>query len=795
MSSKNTKFFGKKLVAPLPKTAQATIPFIEAYENGLFLVAENTYSLIFSFENIDYTLIRDEEREKHYHNYMRLLNSLPTDVHYQELILNTEIDEETLRKNMLPKGDNSALAQDYRHIMQNIIEQSIDSVSDKLLICVLSYKPQTKLDTPNVLFKYYRELTNYFSAIGSSTKQLFPMDVFKLLHKYYHQFDEVPFALPQNVYSKGGSIKDYIAPAIFNFQPKQIVIGNSLTRIMFVKTFDRELTDEFIDDLLDNNYKIAVSKQLERLPKSVAMENIRKKIFSVQENVQKRKEKNYKSGQDFVPFRYTEQLRELEDLQNQLSDSACELFNIGVYISISAKTPEQLEELTQFVRQKGMRHQVNIDVLTHQQEKGLNTVLPFGINYLAGKNNNTCTTLLSDAASILVPFTCVNHFADGGIFYGISKKTNSPLVLDRTSEMNANGWVLGTSGSGKSMFTKAELFEIYLKYIVPTGDEVIIIDPENEYKPLVAPFGGEIVTIAPDSNTNINLFDTKLEYSEDGVSAISTKSEFIMTIIETAKGQPLTAQEKSIINRCVKLVYMDFEKSGGNTEKLPTLIDFYNLLKKQSEQEAKDIATAIEIYVTGSFDIFAHRTNVKTEKKFLVFDIFNMGDQLRTVALQVVLEYLWQRVIENKHKGIRTWVVTDEFSIMFSDGAGRETHKSGDFFAKVYKRIRKHGGVATGITQNISEVLDSPQATTMIQNSEFVVLLQQKKSDLEKLVEMFNLSPSQTQYLQTGEKGAGLIVCGKRVIPFSKPIPKDSLMYRICSTNFSEMQQQLKGEM
>jgi len=327
-------------------------------------------------------------------------------------------------------------------------------------------------------------------------------------------------------------------------------------------------------------------------------------------------------------------------------------------------------------------------------------------------------------------------------------------------------------------------------------DEVIIIDPENEYKPIVEPLNGEIIKLSANSGTKMNIFDTDLTYtdSDDGSGAILMKSEFIMTIIETAKGFPLTANEKSLIDRCVKEVYSEFVNSGGEKQKLPTLLDFYNLLKNQTEEEAQGIAVTLELYVKGSFNTFSGHTNVNINKRFLVIDIAEMGEQLRSVGLQVILEFVWQRVIDNKNRGVRTWVWIDEFSMMFSDGSGSETQRSGIFFAKVYKRIRKHGGVVTGITQNITEVLDSKQAQTMLSNSEFVVLLQQKKNDLDKLIKLFELSPSQAVYLKSGIRGTGLIICGNKVIPFSKQIPQDSLLYKIFSTNFKELQEQIKGE-
>ena len=259
-----------------------------------------------------------------------------------------------------------------------------------------------------------------------------------------------------------------------------------------------------------------------------------------------------------------------------------------------------------------------------------------------------------------------------------------------------------------------------------------------------------------------------------------------MTICETAKGSELTSNERTLIDRCVKETYREFITSHGDMSKIPTFTDFYKNLVAMTEIEAKSLALSLELYITGSFNIFSGKTNVNTDKRFMVFDISSMGEQIRPVGLQVVLEYVWQRVSKNRDNGIRTWVWIDEFSIMFNDGAGKTTHRSGEFFAKVYKRIRKYGGVPTAITQNITEVLTSTQAKTMLLNSEFVVLLQQRKEDMDTLTKLFSLSPSQEAYLKTGKKGSGLIVCGHKIIPFEKPIPTDSLMYKICTTKFGE---------
>ena len=775
-----------KKTTELPKTAQDTIPFIEAYDNGLFLVDENKYTIIFAFEDIDYILIRDSEQEDVYQKYIKLLNSLPTHVQYQEFIMNTEIDVEVLRKAIVPDEAKNRfgreLYRDYCHIMDSYVAKANQGASKKIRLIAMSFSPKSKFEDATLLLRYYRDIQTYFQAMKSDTKQLQPMEVFSILHKFYHQFDHVDFLLPKNFLSRGRRIKDYIAPSMFSFKPKEIQIGKSFTRVMFVKRYDRTLNDTFISSLLDNSEKITVSKHIVRMDKGEAAALVKKRIFDLQGRIQKRKEKNYKEGTDFIPFTYKESLAELEDLQNRLSDSNCELFKIGVFVALSADSKENLELLTQFICDKAMEHQVQLDILTLQQANALTTIMPVANNQFTSSESSICTYLLSDAAGILLPFSAVNHFAENGTCYGISSNSSSTslIVLDRTNEMNSNGFTLGTSGSGKSMFTKAELVDVIFKH---PDDEIIVIDPENEYAPLCEAFGGELLKISPNSPTHFNVFDTDLSYSDEGANAIAMKSQFVMSICETAKGMGLTSNEKSIIDRCVKKLYKEFVASNGDKSYLPTLTDFYEILLRQNEQEAHDIATSIELYAKGSFDVFAHKTNVNISKPFLVIDIFEMGEQLRSVGMQVILEYLWQRVIENKAKGKRTWIWIDEFSYFFTDGEGKETTRSGDFFAKVYKRIRKHGGTVTGITQNITEVLESKQAQKMLGNAEFVVLLQQKKDDWNAVTKLFDLSESQAGYLKTGEKGSGLIICGQRIIPFKKPIPKDSLLYQISQTS------------
>ena len=372
----NKKFLGAKTV-DVPKTAQKTIPFQEAYENGLFLNYDGSYSLIFSFENIDYSLYRDEEKQEIYKKYTQLINTIPTDIHFQEFLMNTDIDTGTLTETLLSASyDYPEISDDYNSIMNGVISGSTSSGAKKIMLMAMSYKPKGNIDNANVLFKYYQDLQQLFQSLGSTTHQLPPEQVFEVLYKFYHQFSGVQFMLPKNAY--GSRIKNYVTPAYFRFNKQDIEIGDQLTRVLFIKEYSTYVDDEMINDLTDNSEKITVSKHISRISKAEGMEMLRKKIFALELTIQKRMEQNHKNGGDYIPFRLSDERKTLNDLQERLGGSDCELFEVTIMIDVSAKTKEELEDLTMHIRQTiGAKHQLQIETLGGQQAKALRAVLPF----------------------------------------------------------------------------------------------------------------------------------------------------------------------------------------------------------------------------------------------------------------------------------------------------------------------------------------------------------------------------------------------------------------------------------
>lgn len=787
-----------------PHSAQDTIPFDEVYENGLFRIGE-TFTLVFEIENVDYKIMRENEKDGFYEKYQHYLNTLPQSVNYQEFIMNYPVDRQSLINTLIPKAENQncskAVYDDYCEVMNEIINNSAEKSCEQIILGSLSFTPKTKLDDVNILFKYFKAIQDQALDFPTKVTQLMPEKSFEYLHKLCHMSDNEPFLLPTNYLQTDVNLKDYIAPSSFNFRNKLIEIGSSYGCIMFVKRYSHECDDEFITDLLDNTYNIAVSKHLVRIDKTESLKILKRQMEDLEGRLEKRRELNHKRGGSFIPYALRNREKDLNELQEKLGGSNCDLFSFATYIYVSANTENDLNDLKDFIKQTAARHQVVVDVLTGvpMQEAGWKTIIPFA-NPSKTKDGQMIGQpfyLPTDEVANFIPFSYRNNINPSGICYGLNSITNTPIIIDRSEGMNGNGFILGTSGSGKSMMTKSEFIAASTKYI---NDEFIIIDPENEYRPLGTPqsgessppFDAEIIKLSPNTNTYVNIFDTDISYSEDGASAVQMKTDFIQTFCEAAKGFALTAKERSVIDRCVKLVYQDYILSDGDKSKIPALPQFYDTLSIQPENEAKDIALSLELFVKGSFNIFAHQTNVKYHKRCIIWDIFEMGEQLKTVGLLVLLESLWQRVIENKHKGIRTWVWTDEFSIMFNDNSN-DIFKTGEFFEKIYKRIRKHGGIATGATQNISEVIKSKQAMTMLQNSEFLILLAQKEEDLDVLKKMLRLSDTQAKYLDTDEPGKGLIKLGKRIIPFENKMPEKSLMYKICTTKFKDIQKMATG--
>ncbi len=760
--------------------------FDEIYENGMIRDGDR-YVLCYSFSNIDYLSFDKTKQDNIYEKYQELLNSLPCDMTYQELLMNREYDRAVLESVLISENNNlaggskmlSLLEEDYKKLQKKRINECVRKECTTQLVGVISYTPNGKLDSPDTLFQYYESIEKTLDEINVKTKILTPEEILGIYHDIYQPDGHADFRLPQNLYKHGMALSDYVSPSHIRLDPiKYIETGSNFGRVMYLKRFSRDIDDSFLSDLLDHPYKITVSKHIRRLDKDESAQILKNNLDALEGQLEKRREINSKRGSSYIPYRLRDKEKEIERIQEKLAGTNCDLFEAGLFIYFSAGSKEELEDLTKYLQNLARKHQCVIDALTRQQEKGLKAILPIAKNSFNNMSGNNINFFwLTDELANLIPFSSIDYIDSGGFCYGRKNKSNKLLIIDRTKGLNANGFVFGASGSGKSFFVKAtEMIPAMFKF---TDDEFIIIDPENEYKEIIEKFGGTIVSIAPDSPTHINLFDTDLSFSENGISALSNKKEFIMMVVEQIKGEQLSASERSMVNRCVTIAYQSFLDSNGEAP-LPTLQDFWNILKKQNTKVSDNLCDDLELYISGSFDMFAHHTNIEYNNRFMLFDINNMGGQLQTVGMQILLELVWQRVRRNKENGVRTWVWIDEFVIVLND------EKSSAFFETVYQRIRKYGGVPTALTQNISRALTNSHAMNMLKNSEFVVFLREKEDDLKYILDNYKLSPAQKKLITSDEPGRGLIIAGNKIVEFENKIPKTTMMYKVCQTTFGE---------
>lgn len=400
------------------------------------------------------------------------------------------------------------------------------------------------------------------------------------------------------------------------------------------------------------------------------------------------------------------------------------------------------------------------------QEVAFNTLLPLGKNFLKGVSRS----LLTSNIAVQSPWTSVDLQDRGGKYYGLNQISNNIITIDRKTLNTPSGLILGTSGSGKGMATKHEILTTKLK----EGDlntEIIVVDPENEYSLIGQAFGGETIVIAPDSHTYLNVLDLSSHGFDD--DPVKLKSEFLLSWIGKLLDRPIDGREKSIIDRVTRLTYQHFHE--------PTLEEWVFVLAYQPEQEAKNLALDMELYVKGSLDMFAHRTNSAPDSNFVVYNVKKLGEALKPIALMVVFEQIWNRVVKNQQLGKTTWIYFDEMQLLLLD------QYASNFFFKLWSRVRKYGAIPTGITQNVETLLLDANGRRILANSEFMILLKQAKNDREELVHLLGFSKELEKYLVNPERGAGLIKAGHTVVPFKNRIPSKTQLFDLMSTDPDKM--------
>lgn len=770
----------KKLVTKKAKkkfySAQKTIPIHQIETDGIFEVSKGRFSKTIFFTDINYQTARPEDQIMIFEKYCNLINFFDPTIDVQITINNkgknkVEFENSTLIE---PKNDGlNNLREEYNNMLLNAVTEGNNDIDREKYITFTI--PAKNIDDAKVkLFRLESEVSTSLKRLGSKVITLDTKERLEILHDFYRPGNEGLFMWEKENKPKQISYKDLIAPDSFEFKKDHFMIGDKFARVLFIRDYPTFMNDKLITEITDLPFNMMLSISIKPIEQSAALKIINKQIVGMETDKIKYQKRSTKSGyfDAFIPNDLKFSLEEAQELLDNMMNKNQKMFYLNTTIIHTADTLETLNEDSKEIISMGQKYLVQIGKLDYQQELAMGDVLPIG-----NKRLPIDRTLTTESAAVLIPFTSQELMQPGGVYYGINQSSRNLILFDRKTLDNASGFYVGTPGSGKSFSAKRELVDILLR----TNDDVIYIDPERECTTLARGLGGEIIHISAASKHHINPMDINLNYADDD-DPISLKSEFIMSICDIAIGgkDGLNPNQKAIIDKCLRKVYSEF-LTNPNEANMPTLMDFWKVLDEEKSETAKDIAEALTLYVTGSLSSFSHKTNIDVNNRFIVFDTKDLGKQLKTLGLLIVLDQVWNRITQNRALGKRTWIYIDEIYLLFNNDY------SANFLYELYKRARKWGGIPTGITQNVEDLLRSDQARTMLSNSKFIMMLNQAHSDRKELSKLLGISENQLGYVTNTPAGQGLMFADGAIIPFVDKFPSDTKLYQMMTTKVDEI--------
>ena len=762
-------------------TAQQTIPYIQMYPDGICKVTQRKYSKTVAFEDINYQLAQADDKTAIFENWCDFLNYFDASVSVQLSFINqgTQRGEAEKAVNIPAQEDAfNSIRTEYRDMLKNQLAKGNNGLV-KYKYITFSIEAETLGAAKSRLARIETDVLNNFKVLGVSAHPLTGYERLAMLHGIFHPEGE-PFCFDFSWLAPSGlSTKDFIAPSSFRFgEGRYFRMGRKIGAVSFLEILAPELNDRILADMLDLETGVIVNLHIKSIEQTEAIKTIKRKITDLDKMKIEEQKKAVRSGydMDIIPSDLATFGSEAKTLLEDLQSRNERMFLVTMLVMNHAGTRQKLENNIFQAAGVAQKYNCALRRLDYQQEQGLMSSLPLGLNQISIQRG-----LTTSSTAIFVPFTTQELFMNGeALYYGLNALSNNLIMADRKKLKNPNGLILGTPGSGKSFSAKREITNAFLI----TPDDIAIIDPEQEYSPLVQRLGGQVIDISPASDQYINPMDLTLNYSEDD-NPLTLKSDFILSLMELIVGgkSGLEPVEKTVVDRCVHMVYRDYLQDP-RPEKMPVLGDLYELLRKQPEQEAQRLATALEIYVTGSLNVFNHQTNVEIKSRIVCYVIKNLGKQLKKFGMQVVQDQVWGRVSENReaHKSTRLYI--DEMHLLLRE------EQTAAYTVEIWKRFRKWGGIPTGITQNVKDLLASREIANIFENSDFIYMLNQAGGDRQILAKQLNISPHQLGYVTNSNAGEGLLFYGNVIIPFVDHFPKDTELYSIMTTRPEDLAEQ-----
>ena len=766
----------------LPKTAQQTIPYQEMCRDGICIIGDRYFTKQIQFYDVNYQLAQNEDKNLIFENYCDFLNYFDSSIKVQLSFLNQRADMEEYQKSIhIPEQADAfnGIRREYSGMLKGQLARGNNGLTKTKYITFGIEADSLKEAKPR-LERIEADVLANFKVLGVRAHSLDGYERLAILHRMFHPADNQKFKFAWDaIWKTGLSSKDFIAPDSFTFKSGQYFqIGRTYGAVSFLQILAPELTDRMLADFLDLESSMVVTLHIQSIDQSAAIKNIKRKITDLDRMKIDEQKKAVRAGydMDIIPSDLATFGSEAKTLLEDLQSRNERMFLVTMLVMNHAGTRQKLENNIFQAAGVAQKYNCALRRLDYQQEQGLMSSLPLGLNQISIQRG-----LTTSSTAIFVPFTTQELFMNGeALYYGLNALSNNLIMADRKKLKNPNGLILGTPGSGKSFSAKREITNAFLI----TPDDIAIIDPEQEYSPLVQRLGGQVIDISPASDQYINPMDLTLNYSEDD-NPLTLKSDFILSLMELIVGgkSGLEPVEKTVVDRCVHMVYRDYLQDP-RPEKMPVLGDLYELLRKQPEQEAQRLATALEIYVTGSLNVFNHQTNVEIKSRIVCYVIKNLGKQLKKFGMQVVQDQVWGRVSENReaHKSTRLYI--DEMHLLLRE------EQTAAYTVEIWKRFRKWGGIPTGITQNVKDLLASREIANIFENSDFIYMLNQAGGDRQILAKQLNISPHQLGYVTNSNAGEGLLFYGNVIIPFVDHFPKDTELYSIMTTRPEDLAEQ-----
>lgn len=807
MSKKeNTKYNGNKKSEAsnqnksIPKSAADSIPYLNVYNNGVIEVSRGKFSKTYKLPEVNFKTADDGRQYSLAEQYSQFISSFDSSVNIEITLYNKTIDIEEFKKEMFIEMKNDDL-NGYREEYNKMLEDKMVGAKNNLI--TEKYLTLT-VDAEDIFIanEKFQQIDNTVAdTLATMTKaSVRPMELVErmnLLYSVYNPDVDKPlyetrnidghfvesFSL-ENCERQGITTKDVIAPPSMQFMGNKIMIGDKVAKSYYVHNYPTWIKGTILTDFsaIPTNMLVSVYFKAQETQDSIKM--VKRQSVNINSNIVEQQKRAMRSGYsaELISNDLQNAKAESEELMNSITKDNAKLFTTTFVITLFADSDEELKSFEDQLKLIGNKNLITINPLSLQQESGLNSCIPVGNNQV--KIDRLMTT---QSIGSIIPFDVQEVKDKGGMYYGLNAISQNMILKDRSAGLNPNSCILGMPGAGKSFAAKREMLNVLLS----TEDDVYVIDPEREYKPLADALGGSVVKIANGSRTYINPFDLNIKNVGDEGSEtdpVKIKSDFIQTVCEIMIGgrYGLSPLEQSIIDRSVRNVYepyMQYLRKTGkdqDIEHAPTLVDFYDDLVLQPQPEAQNIALSLERYVKGALDIFAHTTNLEIKNRFTVYDIKEIGAGLMELGLQVCLDNIWNKMITNHEKNKRTWIYIDEFYIMM------QRDSSASYISQIWKRARKWDGFPCAITQNVEDMLKSEDARTIINNCSFIILLGQAPLNKQQLSNMYSLSSVEQKYISSAKPGMGLIYTNENIIPVNDDFPKNTKLYKLMTTRPDE---------